>query len=1408
MRIVIDMQGAQAENKHRGIGRYSLSLAKAIVQNNTDHEIFLALNGQFPDTIESIRSIFGALISQNNIHVWYFSTPTNNLDGENTWRRKTAELTREAFLHSLNPDIVLITSIFEGLTDDAVTSIGIANSTLPTAVILYDLIPLIYQKSYLKNPLVEIWYNQKIKHLKNADLLLTISESSRQESIHYLNFLPSQSVNISAAADSQFLQNKVDEKNENKIRQRYRLTKPFVMYTGGIDPRKNIEGLIRAYAKLDKSLRFNFQLAIICSVQTANRISLENLVESCGLSKSEVVFTGYVDEEDLIQLYNLCEVFTFPSWHEGFGLPVLEAMCCGCAVIGSNNSSLPEVINYSDALFDPHNDESIYRKLHQVLTDKKFHRELKQHSLIQAKKFSWEKSAKAALSAIENWKSQNQALFINTFPVIHRPKLAFVSPLPPERSGISEYSSMLLRELACYYDIDVIVNQDSISDAWIRANCSVKNSEWLKLHADKYDRVLYHFGNSPFHQHMFDLLDKVPGIVVLHDFFLGHVTEYIGAISGSENTWPSTLYEEYGYPALKDRFSENIDAVAWKYPSNLRVLQNAINIIVHSQSSVRLAKDWHGLQASNQWAVIPLMRTPAPNFRRTDAREMLSITKEAFVVCSFGLLGKNKNNHELLISWLSSSLAQNKNSLLIFVGENSNDEYGITLQSIIDDSGLKNQIFITGWIETTEFNSYLQATDIAVQLRNRSRGETSAAVLDCMNYGIATIVNAHGSMADLSDESVWIIPDEFDNSQLIEALETLFVNRELRLKIGKKAVEVIKSQHAPKICAQQYRLSIEKSYLSPTANINAIFRLITKTDSEIIDSAQWLKVANSWALSIPKKISTAQLLVDISELAQRDSKTGIQRVVRSILLEMLTNPPDGYRVEPVYAIPGKGYFYARRFTLTFLNHPDRFLVDEPIEINNGDLFLGLDLQHHVVIENHHFYQKMRNHGVTVNFIIYDLIPVLLPHVFVPGAAEMHSKWLSILGRCDGVVCISLAVAREMVEWLSVYGPKRLSSLKIGYFHLGADLNTSKPTKGLPLDSELVLEKLSSNPTFLVVGTVEPRKCQAQVLQAFETLWAQKLDINLVFIGKQGWMVEKLVDLIKNHPELNQRLFWLAGISDEYLEKVYKASTCLIAASEGEGFGLPLIEAAQHKLPIIARDIPVFREIAGGHAFFFSGFGPNALACCVRDWLALDKTGQAPRSDTIPWLTWEQSTQNLLNVVLHSQWYQEWMPDNVRRFWGSDIRMGTQVGRCIGRNVVSTGQSGYLMFGPYIPLDAGQYWVVIRGALGENGLAGARMDVVIDKGGVILGESVLSTPGENGNFVALLISLEKPCTDLEVRVWVGKSTDLHVSMIEISPSQGEPDTSTINSEDLVRGGSPDRDAVSIEPAAQLRSGQFL
>ena len=146
--------------------------------------------------------------------------------------------------------------------------------------------------------------------------------------------------------------------------------------------------------------------------------------------------------------------------------------------------------------------------------------------------------------------------------------------------------------------------------------------------------------------------------------------------------------------------------------------------------------------------------------------------------------------------------------------------------------------------------------------------------------------------------------------------------------------------------------------------------------------------------------------------------------------------------------------------------------------------------------------------------------------------------------------------------------------------------------------------VSARPTFMMVGTIEPRKGHAQSLAAFERLWASGVDCGLLIVGREGWCMEEWVTSLRGHPERRTHALWLDGASDDVLLRAGTGSaTALLAASEGEGFGLPLVEAAQHGLPVVARDLPVFREVAGGTRFYFSGTSPEDLAGAIEDWLS-------------------------------------------------------------------------------------------------------------------------------------------------------------------------------------------------------------
>lgn len=517
-----------------------------------------------------------------------------------------------------------------------------------------------------------------------------------------------------------------------------------------------------------------------------------------------------------------------------------------------------------------------------------------------------------------------------------------------------------------------------------------------------------------------------------------------------------------------------------------------------------------------------------------------------------------------------------------------------------------------------------------------------------------------------------------------------------------------------------------------------------------------------------------QFFYDVSELSQHDHQTGIQRVVRSVLVQLLAHPPQGFSLEPVYARRNEeGYYYARCFTQAFLavgkNDRQGDTVDAPIDPKRGDIFLRLELQPEVVLRQADFYADLRSIGVKVFMGVHDLLPLWMPQYFPAGTHESHSRWLSRLARVDGVVCVSKTVAAELVSWLNIERPKRLQPLNIGWFHLGADLAASKPSMGLPEQAAQTLAALAARPSFLMVGTIEPRKGHAQTLAAFELLWAQGVDVNLVIVGRHGWHMETFVALLAGHPELGRRLHWANGASDEFLEKIYAGVSCLLAPSEGEGFGLPLIEAAGHGLPIIARGLGVFREVAGLHAHYFTGLAPQALSNAVQQWLALDAQGQAPQSAAMPRQSWRQSTDQLLEVLVGGNWHKHWVPDDVLRWRGSDPRFLSAFGRREHGCIRSVGIAGHLIYGPYVGLVAGRYEVRLSGSFEGPAGPNPNIEVAVNRGERILARVGLYTPALNSDSVrSVFFEADDDCHDVEVRVWVEACNVVTLALVEIHP----------------------------------------
>ena len=400
MRILIDMQGAQSESRFRGIGRYSLALALGIARNAGEHEIWLVLNGALDPSIADLRRVFDGLVPAERVRVFDIPTPVAEINAANTARCHAAEMLREHFIEQLAPDAVLVTSLFEGYIDDAVVSTGRFAPAARTAVVLYDLIPFLNPDAYLGTPEQRQHYAGKIASLRAAGLLLAISDYTRQEAIGALGLDPQQVIAISTAVDESFHPAPASPALA-PLRERCGITRPAILYApGGFDARKNIDGLIVAYSLLPAPLRVCHQLVIASKLGEHDRQAMTAHAQRHGLAADELVLTGYVSDTELIDLYRSAALFVFPSKHEGFGLPALEAMACGAIVIGADNTSIPEVIGCEEAMFDASAPASIAAKIVEVLDSPALQERLRIHGRAQAARFSWDATARKALDAL------------------------------------------------------------------------------------------------------------------------------------------------------------------------------------------------------------------------------------------------------------------------------------------------------------------------------------------------------------------------------------------------------------------------------------------------------------------------------------------------------------------------------------------------------------------------------------------------------------------------------------------------------------------------------------------------------------------------------------------------------------------------------------------------------------------------------------------------------------------------------------------------------------------------------------------------------------------------------------------------------------------------------------------------
>ena len=515
MRIIIDLQSCQNGSRDRGIGRYALELSKAIVNSAVDNDYWIVLSDSFPGTEGWVRNAFEGLVEPEKIVTIALVTPTDGANPQNNWRRRVAEIIRHAAISQLNPDVLFVPSALEGSWDNVVTFKE--GDNFPVIVTAHDFIPFYDQKEHLKQPQDRYAYFRLLKNFLDSDGILAISDYIEKQCIWDFGVDPERVLNASEGVDGRFVPKEVGSDEKSAILNRYKITKKFILNTSPFEHRKNLEGMIEGFSRIPKKIRNSYQIVIIGKMGEYARASLRKLTIACGLSEKDVILTGFVADEDLVSLYRLCFLFIFPSYSEGFGLPPLEAMACGAPTVGSSATSIPEVIGFPEALFDPHDRSDIARVITRAITDYEFYETLKQHALTQSARFSWEDAARRALDFFGSVFARHKGTIDRCLDSLTARKIRvlYVTYFSEYMDRLTAYNVSFLPVLSRSYDVSVVNLLGREFHNYFTTDAKVHDFEWFERNHDQFDLIIYALPeNIP--DAIASIIEHYPGLIWFH----------------------------------------------------------------------------------------------------------------------------------------------------------------------------------------------------------------------------------------------------------------------------------------------------------------------------------------------------------------------------------------------------------------------------------------------------------------------------------------------------------------------------------------------------------------------------------------------------------------------------------------------------------------------------------------------------------------------------------------------------------------------------------------------------------------------------------------------------------------------------------------------------------------------------
>jgi glycosyltransferase involved in cell wall biosynthesis len=820
-----------AGSRNRGIGNYALGQIKSVVKNDPKNQYYFI---NFFDDF-----CLNEIIPEKNfIEINIFPGKDQFLFSNKKYKDIFGAIIKN-IIKKYKIDIYYITSPFDATI---ITYEKEWFENVRTVATVYDIIPYLFQKNYLPSKGAKDFYMERVSMLRWIDKCFVISESVKIDLIKHLDFDSKKIEVIYAAIDDRYKKRIYPKIDIEMLLKKFNINNKYIMNTGGDDYRKNIDSLIKAYSKLSTSLKEEYQLVIVCKLSEVSFNKYTTLVEELNVT-GRVILTNFVTDDQLMMLYNLASLMVFPSIYEGFGLPVIEAMACGVPVVTSKNSSLGELAEGYAVLVDPFDVDDINEGLKTALTKTDLN-VLIDKGLLRAAEFRWQKICFLTIKYL------NEILLTSSSSIEKPLNIAIFSPINPIKSGISNYSSTLIKYLSGFFNVDIYIDDYKAKENF-NANVKILSHRDFKVNRFKYIQVFYQMGNSSYHTYMLEYIKNYEGILVLHDYNLHDLV--INLMDNHILSYKESLYEDYD-KFIVDSYLENISNKVIPYKINEIELNGFVTnyvkkVIVHSDFAKEkiLRKNFNLIvRKSNLFS----------NLKNSKLSKSNNISSNInFLV--YGHIHETKRILQILDAFTKLlNTSKNSNLKIILLGEVS-EGLKERLQEKITHNKLNKHVIITGYISDNKVVEYLNNTSIGLNLRYPHKGESSASLTDMLSFGIPTIISDIGTFKEFPND-VCLKIRSAENLLIEEEIEEIYVSmlklvfdKDLRDKLSSNAISYYNKNLTIKRAAEVYIESLRKIESSLNeSDIKIIFEneILNKnySENELKKLSQTLSFAKSW----------------------------------------------------------------------------------------------------------------------------------------------------------------------------------------------------------------------------------------------------------------------------------------------------------------------------------------------------------------------------------------------------------------------------------------------------------------------------------------------------------------------------------------------------------------------------------